>query len=83
MAEKKVGEVTHYWGQIGVAGIKVTAALSRGDTIRIKGSTTDFEQTVGSMQIEHQNMEIAKKGQEIGLKVEEKVRRGDTVYKVE
>jgi len=83
MAEKKVGEVTHYWGKIGVAGIKVTAALSRGDTIRIKGATTDFEQTVGSMQIEHQNMEIAKKGQEIGLKVEEKVRRGDTVYKVE
>jgi putative protease len=83
MAEKKVGEVTHYWGKIGVAGIKVTAALSRGDTIRIKGATTDFEQTVGSMQIEHQNMETAKKGQEIGLKVEEKVRRGDTVYKVE
>jgi putative protease len=83
MAEKKVGEVTHYWGQIAVAGIKLTAALSQGDTVRIKGATTDFEQTVGSMQIEHQNMETAKKGQEIGLKVEEKVRRGDTVYKVE
>ncbi len=83
MAEKKVGEVTHYWGQIAVAGIKVTAALSQGDTVRIKGATTDFEQTVGSMQIEHQNIETAKKGQEIGLKVKEKVRRGDTVYKVE
>jgi putative protease len=49
----------------------------------IKGATTDFEQIVGSMQIEHQNIETARKGQEIGLKVKEKVRRGDTVYKVE
>jgi putative protease len=83
MAEKKVGEVMHYWGRIGVAGIKLIAALSQGDTIRIKGVTTDFEQTVGSMQIEHQNLETAEKGQEIGLKVAGKVRRGDTVYKVE
>ncbi|MBL7184544.1 MAG: hypothetical protein ISS50_08880 [Anaerolineae bacterium] len=83
MAEKKVGEVTHYWGKIAVAGIKLTSTLSQGDTIRIKGATTDFEQTVGSMQIEHQNIETAKRGQEIGLKVGEKVRRGDTVYKVE
>ena len=83
MAEKKVGEVTHYWGQIAVAGIKLTAALSQGDAVRVKGATTDFEQAVGSMQIEHQNIETAKKGQEIGLEVEEKVRRGDTVYKVE
>jgi len=81
--EEKVGEVTHYWGKIGVAGIKLTAALSQSDTVRIKGATTDFEQAVGSMQIEHQNIEAAKKGQEIGLKVGEKVRRGDTVYKVE
>lgn len=83
MAEKKVGEVTHYWGKIAVAGIKLTAALSQGDPIRIKGATTDFEQTAGSIQIEHQNVETAKKGQEIGLKVKEKARRGDAVYKVE
>ena len=83
MAEKKVGEVTHYWGKIAVAGIKLTGALSQGDTIRIKGATTDFEQTVGSMQIEHQDMETANKGQEVGLRVKDKVRRGDTVYKVE
>jgi len=83
MAEKKVGEVTHYWGKIAVAGIRLTGTLNQGDTIRIKGATTDFEQTVGSMQIEHQNMETAKKGQEVGLKVKDKVRRGDTVYKVE
>ena len=80
---KKVGEVMHYWGKIGVAGIKLTATLSQGDTIRIKGATTDFEQTVDSIQIEHQDIETAKKGQAIGLKVNEKVRRGDTVYKVE
>jgi len=83
MAEKKVGEVTHYWGQIAVAGIKLTAALNQGDTVRIKGATTDFEQAVGSMQVEHQNIETAKKGQEIGLEVAGKVRRGDTVYKVD
>jgi translation initiation factor IF-2 len=83
MAEKKVGEVTHYWRKIRVAGIKLTDTLSVGDTIRILGATTDFEQTVGSMQIEHQNVEAAKKGQEVGLKVKEKVRGGDTVYKVE
>jgi translation elongation factor EF-1alpha len=81
--EKKVGEVMHYWGKIAVAGIKLTATLSQGDTIRIKGATTDFEQTVGSIQIEHQNIDTAKKGQEVGLKVKDKVRRGDTVYKVE
>ena len=83
MAEKKVGEVTHYWGKISVAGIKLTDTLSVGDTIRIRGATTDFEQTVGSMQIEHQNIETATKGQEVGLRVKDRVRRGDTVYKVE
>lgn len=83
MEEKKIGEVTHYWGKIGVAGIKLTGTLSVGDTIRIRGATTDFEQVVSSMQIEHENIETAEKGQEIGLKVKEKVRIGDTVYKVE
>ena len=81
--EKKVGEVTHYWGRIGVAGIKLSGSLSVGDTIRIRGATTDFTEEVGSMQIEHENIVIAKKGQEISLRVKEKVRRGDTVYKVE
>lgn len=81
--EKKVAEVTHYWGQISVAGLKLTGTLSVGDTVRILGATTDFEQTVGSMQIEHENVETATKGQEVGLKVKDKVRQGDTVYKVE
>ncbi len=83
MAEKKVGEVTHYWRKISVAGIKLTDTLNVGDTIRVLGTTTDFEQIVGSMQIEHENIETAKKGQEIGLKVKEKVHQGDTVYRVE
>ena len=82
MAEKKVGEVTHYWRKISVAGIKLTDTLNVGDTIRVLGTTTDFEQIVGSMQIEHENIETAKKGQEIGLKVKEKVHQGDTVYRV-
>jgi len=83
MAEKKVGEVMHYWGKIGVAGITLTGTLSVGDTIRIMGASTDFEQTVDSIQVEHENIEVAKKGQEVGLKVKDKVRAGDAVYKVE
>ena len=83
MAEKRVAKVTHYWAKIGVAGIKLYDVLRVGDTIHISGSTTDLEQTVDSMEIEHEAVEAAKKGQEVGLKVKERVRRGDRVYKVD
>lgn len=83
MAETKAGKVLHYWGKIGVAGIRLTADLGQGDTIHLKGASSDFEQAVGSMQIEGQEIQIAKAGQEIGIKVSQKVRRGDTVYRVE
>ena len=83
MAEKRVAKVTHYWAKIGVAALKLYDTLRVGDTIHISGSTTDFEQTVGSMEIEHEAVEVAKKGQEIGLKVNERVRKGDRVYKVD
>jgi translation initiation factor IF-2 len=83
MSEKRVAKVTHYWAQIGVAGVKLYDTLQVGDTIHISGSTTDFEQTVDSMQIEHESVKVAKKGQEVGLKVGERVRKGDGVYKVE
>ncbi len=80
--EELVGKVTHYFGKIEVAIIELSKGIKVGDKIHIKGNTTDFEQEVNSMQIEHQNIEKAKKGDVIGLKVKEKVREGDEVYKV-
>ena len=79
---QEVGKVAHYFSRISVAVIELTATLSIGDKIRVQGPTTDFEQTVQSMQIEHENVEMAKKGQSIGLKVDERVRENDTIYKV-
>lgn len=83
MPEKLVGRVTHYYSNIEVAVVEVTGRLKKGDTIHIKGATTDFEQTVGSMQIEHEPIEVAQAGQLIGLKVAGKVRGNDDVYLVE
>jgi len=83
VAENLVGRVTHYYSRIGAAVVEVTDTIKVGDTIHIKGGTRDFEQTVDSMEIEHQNVEVATKGQSIGLKVIEKVRENDLVYKVE
>lgn len=80
--EKKIGKITHYFGKIGVGVVKLSAPLSVGDTIHIKGRTTDFNQEVSSMQIEHENVEKAKKGDSIGLKVDEEVRENDLVSKV-
>ncbi len=82
VAEKLVGRVSHYYGRIGVAVIEVLSTIKVGDTIRIKGGIRDVEQLVDSMEIEHQKVEVAKKGQSIGLQVIEKVREGDQVYKV-
>jgi translation initiation factor IF-2 len=79
---QEVGKVVHYFSRISVAVIQFTATLSIGDKIRVQGPTTDFEQTVQSMQIEHENVEMAKKGQSIGLKVDERVRENDTIYRV-
>jgi len=77
----EVGHVTHFFTKISVAVVELSATLAVGDTILIKGPTTDFEQFVGSMQIEHENIERAEAGQSIGLKVEERVREEDIVYK--
>jgi len=78
---KEVGRISHFFTKISVAVIELTSTLSVGDQIVIKGPTTDFEQTVNSMQIEHENVKMAKAGQSIGLKVNERVRENDTVYK--
>ncbi|MDP2909694.1 MAG: hypothetical protein Q8N69_01315 [bacterium] len=79
---KLIGKVTHYFGNIGVAVIELSDKLKMGDTIRIIGGETDFNQTVDSMQIEHQKLNEAKKGDSVGLKVSQKVREDYKVYKV-
>ena len=82
MAEiKPVGKIIHYYEGIGVAAIELTSKLKIGDKIKIKGSTTDFLQKVTSMQIEHEKVKEAKKGDSIGIVVEEKVRNNDLIYK--
>jgi putative protease len=81
--EVLAGKVTHYYKSIGVAAVEVSDSLKVGDLIHIKGRTTDFEQKVESMQIEHNNVTEAKKGEVIGLKVKDYVREHDLVYRVE
>lgn len=83
MEEIKIGVVTHYFGKAMVAGIDITEGeLKVGDTIHIKGHTTDFSQKIDSMQIEHQSVPVATKGQSIGIKVADHTREHDAVYKV-
>jgi putative protease len=83
VAEKEIGRVTNYFSKIGVAVIKLTAPLKLGDEVRIRGGTRDFQQTVESMQVEHQPIEEAAPGQEIALKLDQKARVNDKLYKVE
>lgn len=80
--EEEVGKVTHFYPKISVAVVEVSGTIKVGDRIRIKGKKTDFEQVVESMQIEHKNIAEAKPGDSIGLKVIDKVREGDVVYKI-
>ncbi|MBU5537604.1 MAG: translation elongation factor-like protein [Candidatus Aenigmatarchaeota archaeon] len=84
MVEKKlVGKVTHYYNKIGVAIVELEDDLQQGDQISIEGTTTNIQQIADSMQIEHQPVKVAHKGDSIGLKVSDKVRPGDVVYKLE
>lgn len=80
MADKKLGTITHYYSNLGVGIIKLEDTLSVGDTIKIQGSTTDLEQTVDQMQVNKADVENAEKGQEIGIKLNDKVRVGDSVF---
>jgi len=80
---ESIGEVTHYFPHVKAAVIKLKKGnLGVGDTIYVKGHTTDFEQKIKSLQANHKPIDKASKGQEIGLKVSGKVRHGDKVYKV-
>ena len=82
MAEKEVGRVSDFFARPVVAGVELTATLKVGDNIHIKGHTTDVEMVLESMQIDNVNVEEAKKGKSVGIKVPERVRPGDVIYKV-
>jgi len=79
---KLIGKISHYFGKIGVAVIKLSDTLKVGDNIRIAGGEIDFTQVIDSMEIEHEKVETAKKGDSVGLKINQKVREGYKVYKL-
>lgn len=80
--KKIIGQVVHYFDQISVAVVELSKALKVGDEIRFVGGETDFSQKVDSMEVDHQKIDKAKSGQEVGMKVDQKVRPGYRVYKV-
>jgi putative protease len=83
MEEEQVGKVTNFYVKISVAAIEVTAGVIRiGDALHFKGHTTDFKDTVASMEMENQPVDEARPGDEVGIKVKERVRENDRVYKV-
>ena len=82
MQEQEIGEVSNYFAHVNVAAIKLSAPLKIGDTILIKGRENEFTQIVESMQINRKNVEKANAGDEIGILVKEKVRKGYKVFKV-
>lgn len=83
MAEEEIGRVTHYFGKIGVAAIEITqGTLAVGDTIHVKGHTSDFTEVVDSIQLDGKPIEQATPGQNVGLKVPEHAREHDVVYKM-
>ena len=82
MPEEAIGHVSDFFARPVVAGIEMTGTLKAGDRIHILGHTTDLEFTVDSMQINNVNVAEAKAGDAVGIKVADRVRRGDTVYKV-
>lgn len=80
--EKLIGRVSHYFNRIGVAVLELSGGLMVGDVVHIQGHTTDFEQAVESMEIQHQQVQSVGPGAEVALHVIERVRKGDAVYKV-
>lgn len=81
--EKPIGEVTHFYGNLGVAIVKFNKEVAAGSELHFKGVTTDFTETAKSMQFDHKPIESAPKGKEVGIKVKGKVREGDLVYSTE
>ncbi|PIU13887.1 MAG: translation elongation factor-like protein [Hadesarchaea archaeon CG08_land_8_20_14_0_20_51_8] len=82
MEKKPIGKIAHYFTKISVAVIDLSDELKVGDRISIEGATSNFEQTINSMQIEHEDVRSATAGQSVGLKVDQRVRQGDLVFKI-
>ena len=82
MVQTEVGRVDKYFRKVGVAALELTEAIAIGDTLRFSGASTDFEMKVESMQIDHEVVESAAAGADVGIAVPERVRRSDTVYRV-
>lgn len=82
MPEELIGKITHIYGKINVAVVKLSGKLKKGDKIKIKGKDIEFEQIAASMQIEHKEISEAKAGQEIGLKLEQPAKEGCEIYKI-
>lgn len=81
--EEEIGKITHYFSKINVGVLELTKGeLHNGDTIHIKGHTSDFYQKVESMQVEHILVDTAKPGEPVGIKVESPVRENDIIFKV-
>lgn len=83
MGKKLVGKITHYFDKISVAVIELSDTLKEGDEISIEGHMTNIQQAASSIQIDRKPVESAKKGQSVGIKVEQRVREGDKVFRVE
>ena len=77
--DQPIGKITHFYSHLGVGIIALTAPLRVGDSIHVKGHTTDFIQKADSLQLNHQDINAGKKGDEVGVKLDQKVRHGDTV----
>lgn len=82
MPEEEVGRISEFFSRPVVAGIDLTGTLKVGDRIHIKGHTTDLETTIGSMQVDNTTIDEAKAGQSVGVKVPDRVRRGDHVFRI-
>ena len=82
MEEKEIGTVDHYFGKVGVGIVKLTDSLRIGDTIHIKGHSGEFTQQVSSMRVDYNEVQEASAGQDVGIKVDQKVHQNDKVYKV-
>jgi translation elongation factor EF-1alpha len=82
MAEERVGTIAHYFSKPQVGVVKLTAEIKVGETLHFRGHTTDFQQEIASMEVEHRRVDSAASGDEIAIKVDQRVRGGDEVYKI-
>jgi|SRR3989344_6961245 len=79
--EEQIGKIIHYYDKIGVGVVHLDGVLKTGDTIHVKGGVSDFEQAVESMQLNHESVNSAKKGEEVAIKLAQKAKEGDILYK--